>query len=380
MNAMGAMSRWLLAAALLALAGGVRAQSGDPLFSGADEPADPVATSTAAEGHGVSGFDWIGDLLLRGEHTTDLPLNLPDEDRVRLRVRGGFRWQASDRLEVGAVIEGSRGSDTVRVIRLAHDNERINDLNVDQLYARWRTGEHGALTIGKAPLPLELSPMVWDDVLRPAGIAYEHAVEVRDFDRFVLAGGVFAGDHLYDDESRLIALQAGWRFHDGAPTHGAILLSFLDFDELDAIAASGLARSNLRVAGRLASDFRLVDAQFVFGTEFGQRPFEARLDLVRNTGADDDADGARGSVTWGSSRIARQWEFGLSYQRVQRDAVMAAFNSEDWWFHTAARGVMPWIAYGIDDNWRVRLAYFHERPDNRDVFTDRTLLDVSASW
>jgi hypothetical protein len=369
-----AFAALILVAAALASAGAAHAQSDDPLA----QSEDPLALDDAADDG--SRVTWLGDLLLRGEHTTGLPFNLPDEDRVRLRLRAGLRWQASDTLEIGAVVEGSRGSDSARIIRFAHDNERINDLNVDELYARWRIGDASALTIGKTALPLELSPMVWDNVLRPAGLAFEHAVEVREFDRFVLSGGIFAGDHLYDDESRILALQAGWRFRDGAPTRGAVLLSYLVFDDLDELVASGLARSNLRAGTELASDFRLVDAQFVFVTPLAERSLEARLDLVHNTGADRDGDGARGSLVWGDSTIARQWEFGLSYQRVQRDAVMAAFNSEDWWFHTAARGVMPWIGYGIDERWRVQLSYFHERPDNRDVYTDRALLDVRADW
>jgi len=32
-------------------------------------------------------------------------------------------------------------------------------------------------------------------------------------------------------------------------------------------------------------------------------------------------------------------------QRIQRDAAMAAFNSDDWWFHSFMHGYMPWIGY-----------------------------------
>ena len=70
----------------------------------------------------------------------------------------------------------------------------------------------------------------------------------------------------------------------------------------------------------------------------------------------------------------------MSWQRIQRDAVPAAFNEDDWWFHSAARGVMPWVAYGLDETWSVQLSGFFERPDGRDERITRVLLDVRARW
>lgn len=348
--------------------------------------------STAVRAQAGSGFDydpaapdgarlgWFSGLLLRGDWARDLPLNLPDEQRAMVRLRAGLLWLPDDAWEVAAALEASQGSDSPQVVRLAHDNHRTNDLNVDLLYARRRFGDHGAVTVGKQSLPLELTPMVWDPELRPVGFGFEHGVATGDFDRLVFAGGAWAGDQWGGDASRLFAAQVGWRLREGAPSSGAALLSYLVFDDLDDLARSGLARSNRRVAGRLASEFRLLDLQLAFDTRLGDAPLRARIDLVRNLGADLARDGARGSVVWGDARDAGALELGLAYQRVQRDAVMAAFNSEDWWFHSAMRGVMPWVGYGIDDTWRVQLALFLERADGRAEDTERALLDLRADW
>jgi hypothetical protein len=331
----------------------------------------------AADGARLS---WFSGLLLRGDWARDLPLNLPDEQRALARLRAGLLWLPDDAWQVAAALEASRGSDSPQVVRVAHDNYRTNDLNVDLLYAKRRFGEHGAVTLGKQPLPLELTPMVWDPELRPVGVGFEHGVATGDFDRLVFAGGAWAGDQWGGDASRLFAAQVGWRLREGAPTSGSALLSYLVFDDLDDLVRSGLARSNRRVAGRLASDFRLLDLQVGFDTRVAGAPLRARVDVVRNLGADAARDGARGSVVWGDARDAGALELGLSYQRVQRDAVMAAFNSEDWWFHSAMRGVMPWVGYGIDDTWRVQLALFLERADGRAEDTERALLDLRADW
>ena len=38
---------------------------------------------------------------------------------------------------------------------------------------------------GKAPLPLELSPLTWDRDLRPAGVSIDHSIALNDFDRLL---------------------------------------------------------------------------------------------------------------------------------------------------------------------------------------------------
>lgn len=346
-------------------AGPAAAQSDDPL----------AATDDSAAGD----LSYFGDLLMRLDLSENLPLNLPDEQRFLGRARAGLRWQATDALEIGAAIEGSQGSESNRLIRLAHDNERTNDANIDLLYARWQL-DNGFVQLGKHALPLELTSMLWDDDLRPVGLSLDHSIALNDFDRLQLTGGYYAGDHLYGDDSRIFAAQVAWRLREGAPTSGGILLSFLDFDNLEDIARSGLARSNRRVGANLISDYRVGDAQFVLNTHWAAVPLQARVDLAHNFGADDFENAARGSVIVGDMRRPGGWEVGLGFQRIQRDAVMAAFNSEEWWFHTALRASLVSFGYGITENWRAQVQYFHERADGRDVYTNRALIDVRAEW
>jgi hypothetical protein len=159
-----------------------------------------------------------------------------------------------------------------------------------------------------------------------------------------------------------------------------VLLSLLDFQDLDALARNGLGRTNLRDANGFVSDFRLLDLQLVARHEVGGWPFEARLDLVRNLGADANRNAARLSLVAGDRRRARSWEFGFALQRQQRDAVLAAFTEDDWWFHSFAHGAMPWLGYGLTDSLSLRLAGFREQRDGVAGHTQRVLLDVEARW
>ncbi|MGN6518187.1 MAG: hypothetical protein ACTHK2_02045, partial [Dokdonella sp.] len=304
----------------------------------------------------------------------------PTLERVRGRVRPGLTWTPRAVLEIGGALKFALGSDANRDNRINNDNERSDGAGLDQLFIRGHAGESTALLIGKTPLPLELSPLVWDRDLRPAGVSVDHSIALGDYDRLQLVAGAFAGEHLYGDGSRIGALQLAWRWHEGAPGNAAVLLSLIDFSHIDRLANNGLGRTNLRTPTGFASDFRLLDLQLVGRHAFGDWPFEMRLDLVRNLGADDDADGARLSLVAGDRRRARGWELGFAWQRQQRDAVLAAFSEDDWWFHSFAHGAMPWIGYGLTDRLSLRLAGFREQRDGIADHTRRVLFDLEARW
>jgi len=290
------MMRTTLSCTLALLLPSLASAQDDPLLQGTSELAAPASTLT---------FD--GEALLRIERTTNIPgaRPSPDLDRERSRVRVGMTWTPNGAVEVRGALKGALGSDANRDNVINNDNERSNGIALDQLFLRWHPGESTSLLFGKSALPLELSPLVWDRDLRPAGVSIDHSVALGDFSRLQFTAGAFAGDHLYHDDSRIAAGQVAWRWHEGAPTNGAVLLSLLDFDDLGTLARNGLGRTNLRNANGYVSDYRLLDLQLVGRHQFGGWPFEARLDLVRNLGADNDADAARFSVVAGGRPRAR---------------------------------------------------------------------------
>jgi hypothetical protein len=328
----------------------------------------------------AQAWGWFGDFWTGYDHVSGLPNNRDDLSRVRARLRAGAIWNVSPTWEIVGAARIAQGSDSNDDNRRNNDNERSDSIGLDQLLVRWRPGENTSVALGKSPLPLELSPMLWDQDIRPAGIALDQSIALAEFDRLQFVVGYFAGQHLYGDESRIGAAEIAWRWHEGAPVRGAALVSYIDFGDLEELTRQGLARTNTIVAGRLVNDYRLLDLQLVGHAEIAHWPIDARLDLVNNLGADDANDGARASISVGDRTQPRGWEFGYAFQRIQRDAVMAAFNSDDWWFHSAVRGDLLWIGYGIDATWNLRLAGFHERRDGLHEYTDRIRLDLTAHW
>jgi hypothetical protein len=333
-----------------------------------------------ADGDAGSPIDWYGDLRLRGELTRDIPGRPDDLERVRASVRAGGRVVTESGWEVAAAVKLGVGSDDNEDTRRNLDNEESDGAGFDEWYAAYSFSDRALFRLGKGRMPLLLSPMVWDRDLRPVGASVEYSREMRDFDALYVTAGYFAGDHLYGDESRIGALQIGYGWMEGAETGFSAFLSYLDFDDLDVLAREGLGRTNRRVGNQFVSDFQLLDLQLIARTQAYEAPLVARLDLVRNLGADDLRDGARFSLVWGNADELGGWELGYSIQRIQRDAVLAAFNEDDWWFHSFARGYMPWVAYGISEHWAIQASAFIERRDGIDEYTDRYLLDVRSRW
>lgn len=357
------MSRPALALALLALATPAIAQ--DPDF---DLPEQEPA--------------WVahGEFALRADRVTGLPGGREDLERLRARARLGLRWAGSDGLEAAVAVEGARGSDSNARNRINNDNERSNGANLDTLWlglARpaWR------LRAGRDALPLELTPMLWDADHRPAGLSARIGRE-HGFDRWQLDAGVFAFDHPLGGSARLSALQLGWHAREGAAFGFGAQLAYLHFSDADELARHGLARGNrLGTGGGYRDDFRLLDLQLYARWQTGAGPVQARLDRVRNLAADGLADGTRLSVIVGDLASRPGWEAGYAWQRIQADAVLAAANADDWWFHAGARGHMPWIGYSFADGFAsVRAAGFFETRDGLRQRTDRLLLDLVLRW
>jgi hypothetical protein len=353
------------------------------LASAAAQAQDSILDASAEESAAaVERWSWFGDFLARYDHVEG---GLAGDRRVsRWRGRGrlGAEYVPMPELQFGAAIELAQGSDDNATNRINNDNERSDHANLDQFWLRWQPGENTRVLLGKAPLPLELSPLTWDADLRPAGASLDQSFPLGDYSRLQLVVGGFAAQHLYDDDTRIAAAQLAWRWREGAPHSAAVLLSYLDFSDLGQLARQGLARTNRRLPanGPLLSDYRLLDLQLVGRSTLGEWPLEARLDLVRNLGADDQRDGARLSLVLGSRLVPGGWELGYATQRIQRDAVLAAFNEDDWWFHSFTHGYMPWVGYGIDDRWNLRLAAFRELRDGNAQHTNRVLLDLAARW
>jgi len=319
-------------------------------------------------------------LLLRGDLVSGLPGGREDLERVRGRIELGIESTGREGLRYGLAAMAMAGSDRNRDNLANLDNEKSNGAALSEAWIGFGW-ERLTLAVGKAPVGVHLTPLVWDADLRPIGVVVGTGAAIGEFDRWELSATLADPDHpLANGGSRMAAVQLAWHWREGGASSASARIGLIDFSRIDALRRSGLARGNSLGGGRYVQDYRLLDLQLDWRLRAGDRPLHAELNLVRNLEANADRDGARLSLRLGDAMVPRSWEFGYALQRFQRDAVLAAYTSDDWWFHTAARGYMPWIGYGFDRRWRLQLSGFRETRDGLDESTTRWLLDLSARW
>ena len=142
-------------------------------------------------------FEPFADVRLRGDFVRDLPRPVDkDFDRGIFRARPGVRWLPDEALELGAALRINLGTDGNDKTRFNVDNEKADDVGLDQAYLLAHLGVDTDLLVGQTAFPLWLSPMLWDPDLRPQGVSVRHGIPIGDFRSLELLGGVFRGNHL----------------------------------------------------------------------------------------------------------------------------------------------------------------------------------------
>ena len=72
------------------------------------------------------------------------------------------------------------------------------------------------------------------------------------------------------------------------------------------------------------------------------------LDGIHNFGASSgNADAFEGAVAVGSVGTPRTWRAFYIYQYVEQNAVVGAYNTDDWWFHSRYLGHRIGVAYTV---------------------------------
>ena len=325
-----------------------------------------------------STVQFYGDVKLRADIVRDLPRGVePEFERAMAKARVGVLWEANEFVEFAAAAKVNWSTDSNAQTRFNLDNELADDVSIDELFARLNLSEDTSVLIGQTVFPLTLSPMVWDDDLRPQGIYFQHRKDVGDFSSFELIGGTFLGNHLFGDSSRINTAQGAIRINEGSSFAYHAIISYLDFSHLNDLSRNSLRRTNSAGAGgSFAEDFDIVDFQLGTNIRWNNFPVRVKVDLLKNVAASDKSYAGRLDLILGNSIQQRGIELGVAAQRIQQDAVLAPFNDDDWWFATNMRGIRAWLAYGFTESLRGQVAIFHERLDTAENNNNRALIDL----
>ncbi len=377
-----------IAAAALAWASPAAAEVPPP-------PAAPPAASPAEESYPPAGapggrFELRWDALFRYD-VIELSKQAPAEDihRWRTEVRPELDWLPSDRLRLGVRLVGDLGSDSNRTNAARLDNYRSSGVGLDRAYLEARPGAF-LIFAGQYGMPFRTSEMFWDHDIQVIGASAEWRRPLGAMSALILGAGFFYGPQRQHDQSHIAVGQA--TFELGNPESLAFDLSesYWRFTHLEKTGEVWL-RQNVPAyaapgdvpASPYENDFRIVDSLARLRIAGGARfPVTLAADWARNLAASERQyqDGVEVSLRIGREGAPGDLQIFDIYQYVDRDAVVGAYNTDDWWFHSWYVGHRIGVSVTVLPQVMLRPSVVFQRRQDREHYLNRYLLDLVKTF
>jgi hypothetical protein len=372
--------------AALGVCAAAAGQSGET----APAPATPEETPQYQTPAG-SRFQFAWDALVRYD-VIDLYRQAPVANiyRWRTEVRPEVDWIASDRFRLGVRLVGDLGSDSNSTNAARFDNYRSNGVALDRAYLEARPGSF-LLEGGQFQMPMRSTEMLWDRDVQVIGGAAAWRLPTGAFSAVTLRGGYFYGPQRQHDDSHIFAAQAAWEIGDPARIAVDGAESYWRLTHLDDLAGHYLrqntpGRGYVPLPGYTGSsyftDFRLIDslARVQFGGSW-RFPVALSVDWVHNLGASTAyADAVEAALRIGKEGVPGDVQIFDVYQYVDRDALVGAYNTDDWWFHTWYTGHRVGLSVTVLPQIALRPSVVFQRRQDREHYLNRYLLDLVKTF
>jgi hypothetical protein len=334
-------------------------------------------------------FQW--DALARYDKVFHLRAR-PDIERGRFEFRPEVGYQFSERFRIGVRAVNDYGTDENSQNALNFDNYRSRGVSLERYYVEARPGDF-LIDAGAFGLPLLASELLWDHDIQTPGLAVSWQTTAASGSTLTLSGAGFYGPQSQGDQTRIGAGQAVWR--TGEPSRfsfetAAAFWYFAPF-KLKLFFADGrpdLIRQNYPGAtpDELLSDYRIGDLLLRLRFPIGSVPVLVSLDGIKNFGVrgaareDGEAEAFEGNVTVGRLGTPWSWRFFYTFQYVERDAVLGAYNTDDWWFHSWYEGHRMGLAVTVLPDVFVQGSIMFQRRLDRQSHLNRILVDLVKMW
>jgi hypothetical protein len=313
--------------------------------STADRTADVLAQARAA-------ISFAGDVRYRNE-SFDVELVNSNRVRDRLRARLNATVRVNDTIR-GVLGLATGGADPRSSNQTLTDSSSRKDFELDLGFVEWQPNANWRVTAGKQRYAWTRSPsLFFDGDINPEGIAvnytqgnffaagYYHWLTERALSFSNVTTGAPADSIVY-------GAQAGWRadIADGVrltlgahyQDYGAVqgYNPFFGGSSFGNTTTTSAAVCRRGITPCLASDFDVLQLFADLTATVGNRPLRTFIDVAQNTAAErnpvagDKLDTAYAvGFTYGAAANPRSWEFGVTYQTIEKDSLFAQFIDSD---------------------------------------------------
>ena len=363
----------------------------------ADKTADTVAQEK-------SRLSFAGDLRYRNE-TFDVQYVDRNRSRDRIRARLNATFRANDTV-TGVLGISTGGTDPRSGNQTLTDQNSRKEFDLDLAYVTWAPNANWKFTAGKQRYPWQRTgAFFYDNDVNPEGIAVNYATgnffASTFYDWLAERALSFSAPTGTNTDSVMYGAQLGYRFPLSDATKLTVAATYFNFEGVqgynpffggssfgNTTTTSAAVCSRTLAAGTacLLSDFDIIEGFADLTTSVGGRPLRFFVDYAQNTEAEvntvaqEKLDTALGAgFSYGAASAAKgTWEFGVTYQQVEKDALFGQLLDSDFGDgNTDTNGYVLRGGYTIARNWTLIAALFlndlaNDVPQSVTVFNEAT--------
>lgn len=297
---------------------------------------------------GLGNFNFSGDVRLRYEPF--FQEGAATRQRERMRARLNLTGKLSDEVAGGISIATGSLDDVNSTNQTLTGFFTRKTLGFDRYYLTYKPKWFKPLnlTAGKMVYPWYRTPLTFDNDVNPEGFSQTLSFDIKSpgLKNITLVGFQLPFNEAsgaYDSFIFGGQLQTRWKFSDKATV--GLYAAGVNFNRADPIAVAiaggtlrpSLANTNLLrtdAAGNVigyASKYAYLDLMGQMQYNWSSRwPMTLMFNFVNNTRAiNSERSGYWAEVSFGQLREAKDIQFGYSYIRIEREAVVGAFNESD---------------------------------------------------
>jgi hypothetical protein len=302
-------------------------------------------------------------------------------ERLRLEVRPELDLVFSDRLKIGVRAIGDLGTDRNEDNARNFDNYRSRGSTIERYYVEAKPGQW-TVRAGSLGMPLVSTEMIWDRDIQSQGLAAAWEVPAGGTSTLTLAVAGFYGPQREGDRTRIGAGQFVFRTGDPGRLALEAAGSYWRFDP-DNLKSTYVRQNYSTVIGGkrdFLSHFRILDVIVRLRFPVGKLPvtvgFDGAVNLGVAEGARNEKSAFEGSVSVGRLGKPGDWRAFYTYQYVERDAVLGAYTTDDWWFHSWHRGSRAGVAVTILPEVFVQSTVMFQKRLDLPVTLNRVTVDL----
>ena len=341
------------------------------------------SATLASEAAKVKGADWAGKVAIKGDlryryemikdETANAAGVLSTADRYRDRIRARIitEVKATDTILLGFGFTTTEGGDPRSGNQTLTGVFNRKSLDLDLAYFDWKFASGADLIGGKMKQPFfkTAQSVFWDNDVNPEGLALTYG-------RGIFFGSVynFWLNEVSGAESTLTAdaSMAGIQLGAKLPIGASVLTLAAHYYDLSAAKgrapfynanANGNTTRNIGTVAVpnnvLANDFEVANVTAEWNMNVGAYPLMIWADAAQNQEVDDLDTAWAAGVLFGKASNPKTWEFGVSYQVVEKDSVFAQLIDSDMFGGVSdAKGYKIVAAYAPQRNWTLNGTYF----------------------